>query len=303
MTTTDNAIDRLFEKATIISLAPDQEQELRSVAAHEAGHAVTASRLGIENACLVAGPAAGICALASISDPLKRAAVSWGGVVAESLLALPFRGRKLPPFKLTEWTVFDWSRQVQLHTLSTEDREGIEACDLHSGCKLAFDTLSQNMEILEYAASSLASRSRKLFAENASRGKPSLDRELDAFSVLFHAGQRARTAERKTDKALADTDAATEALTPCQVPSAFNFSTFLANTGSTEAEADDFVRDRTRRDGWGVGRVATEKDFEVAIEFFRERLVTSRQMWITMAKEFHSWRQQQTQTERSKNEH
>jgi len=295
MATTDNAIDRLYEKATIVSLAPEDELHLRSICIHEAGHAVTASQLGIENACLVAGPAAGICAHAPTADPLKRAAVCWGGVVAECLLGLPFRGRKLPPFKLTEWTVFDWSRQVQLHTLSTEDREGIEACDLHSGCKLAFDTLSQNMEILEYAATSLTSRSRKLFAENASRGKPSLDRELDDFSVLFHAEQRARAAERKTDKPLADTDATTEALPPCQVPSAFNFLTFLANTGATEMEADDFVRDRTRREGWGAGRAVGDKEFEVAINFFREHGVSNRDRWIFAAKQFCEWREKAKQ--------
>jgi hypothetical protein len=303
MTITANAIDRLYEKATIVSLAPEDELHLRSICIHEGGHSRVAAAFGIANDYLVAGPGAGVCAHAPCADLVKVAAIGWGGVLAEALMGMPFRGRKLPHYKPTSANLYDWCREVPLHSLSQPDQDGIRGCDLYEGCKVAFDILSSSLDILEYIASSLAERSRKTYAENSRRTERSLDFELDAFSVLFHAGQRARAAERKTDKPLADTDATTEALPPCQVPSAFNFSTFLANTGASEIEMDDFVKDRTRRDAWGVGRAAGDEEFRTAITFFREHQVSTRGMWVTMAKEFHSWRQQQTQIERSTNEH
>jgi hypothetical protein len=299
MTTTGNAIDRIYEKATIVLLAPEDELHLRSICIHEGGHARVAAAFGIANDYLVAGPGAGVCAHAPCADLVKVAAIGWGGVLAEALMGMPFRGRKLPHYKPTSANLYDWCREVPLHSLSQPDQDGIRGCDLYEGCKVAFDILSSSLDILEYIASSLAERSRKTYAENSRRTERSLDFELDAFSVLFHAEQRARAAERSVavPSRRADEVMATP---PCQVPETFTIKSFMDCTGSTEAEVDDFVKDRTRRDAWGVGRAAGDEEFRTAITFFREHGVVNRDRWIHAAKEFHSWRNQK---ERSTNEH
>lgn len=290
-----STIDEIYEKATVTALAPEAELELRCVAVHEAGHGLVAGRLGIQSAAFVAGPGTGICALASCEDPFKLAAVAWGGVLAEWIFQTPVKGHTLPKLKPTADNVYDFVNQVRLHELSKVDRGLIEACqDRHGAALAAFEILSGGVDALDYLASRLCERSRKRFAEAGGRDPSSLARECDFFSSQFHAERRQRDSERDAVGPSGPEDDAP----PCPVPSEFNFPTFLASTGATEAQIYDFVEHQTRQQAWQAGRAASAEEVASAERFFREHGVSNRDRWIFAARQFREWRDKQT-TDRS----
>ena len=265
------------------------EEQLRPVAAHESGHELVASRLGLKNAVHIAGPDAGVCSYRT-SSAFHRAAVGWGGVLAEALTGLTAAGHNLPTFRPTAENLRDWCQQVRVYELSPSDQEAIGMAEHHAACRTAFDILSRNLDVLEYLTSSHAQRAAPVVAERGhSAGLASL--ELDRFSREFHAGLNAEEAARRGDEILAS-------LPPCPLPGdkRFSFASFVECTGASEADVLAFVRDRTRREAWQVGRVVGENEFKIAEKFFRERQLSSRGMWIALAKEFAGWSKQSERT-------
>ena len=282
-------IDEIYRREEI----RQAELGLRPVAAHEHGHGLVASRLGLKNEVHVAGPDAGICSYRT-SSAFHRAAVGWGGVLGEALMGLPAAGHNLPTFRPTAENLRDWCQQVRIYELSPSDQEAIGMAEHHAACRAAFDILSRNLDVLVYLTSSHAQRVAPAVAERGhDPARASL--ELDHFSSEFHMEWNMEAALQRGDEILAS-------LPPCPLPAdkRFNFASFVECTGASEADVLAFVRDQTRREAWQVGRTVGENEFATAEKFFREHRLNSRGPWIASAKEFAEWNKQR---ERNTNEH
>jgi hypothetical protein len=295
MMTTNPILQEIYDVARREEAArrlAEMEPELFSIAVHETAHGLVAAHFGLEPEEMVLATN-GVCVHRS-GTRLANAAVSIAGVMGESLMNAPMRGRPLPKTKLTALTLQKWLDEVRLHTLSNTDRSGIEGYPSRwEAARVAFEVLSDRLDALEYLARRLLDRSLEKCALTSCL--PAID-ELEIQRFIREQGDAftTRAAEKNLRLASARASQILESLPPVKkIPSQFTFATFLEATGASETDVREFCAFKILRERNQIGLGgAPPAACEVALTFFREHGAENRDRWINAAREFCAWREQ-----------
>jgi len=173
----------LTNNMTTIPLNAEDTALLKSVAAHEGGHCVTAAYFKLNPRAFIGGPRSGIVAHRA-GTSLENAAVAFAGVISEDMLKARCPGRTLPKIELTPETFARWSSDMIFNG-------GLEDFARHGGASdvrmveaeprkcesawLAFQILTLRRDQLEWWADLLADKSWRRFREAQIRNRPDLD--------------------------------------------------------------------------------------------------------------------------------
>jgi hypothetical protein len=159
-----------------------REYDLRSVATHEAAHAIVAQHFGLFAAAFVAGRSAGRC-FHKPGSALQSAAVSWAGNFGELMLEAPLRTHKRPLYGLSRRTLRGYVRRADASIFSPPDWDGICAYPNRlESARVAFEILTARRSQLENFSRFLARQFRPLFFEPSFQNAAgAVDRIMDEF--------------------------------------------------------------------------------------------------------------------------
>jgi hypothetical protein len=161
-----------------------REYDLRSVATHEAAHAIVAQHFGLFAAAFVAGRSAGRC-FHKPGSALQSAAVSWAGNFGELLLEAPLRTHKRPLYGLSRRTLRGYVCRADASIFSPPDWEGICAHPNRlESARVAFEILTARRSQLENFSRFLAQQFRPLFFEPKFEGAAAA---VDEMMTEFYA--------------------------------------------------------------------------------------------------------------------
>jgi hypothetical protein len=139
---------------TVDFLNPDFD--LWAVAAHEGGHQfLSAHHFGLDSQA-VATATRGVCFGCRAPDPLKDAAIAWGGLVVQSILTNastllhPISDTPLSEATLKQWC--DEAMRMPQHIAEGHDLAGMPSYYALQGCELAYRVLTANRQSLKACA-------------------------------------------------------------------------------------------------------------------------------------------------------
>jgi len=246
------------------------EQEMFGVAVHEVGHQTVTTELGHSAQAFVGGTTNGVCWLDGDIPCLHRAAIGWGGILAEHILDARPAWRKLPnvvrptPETLGEW--FGQMRAIGMDQLSGGDRALILYSSGMKPVALAFRILWPRQDCVR-------AESKLLLSESRSRLDHSW--QLCEVEIKMFASERQAEALAAHSAQLAQSIAD---LVP--TPSVHNFDSFMRAV-VTDAEAGRqwslFLMDQDRAAG------------DQTLNFFRA-YVSTLEGWESLYREFRQWR-------------
>lgn len=168
----------------------EDEKRLRSLAVHEAGHAIVAAAFNLNPRTAIGGIGSGACLHEKGTD-FQEAAVSWAGVIAEDLFAARNYSRVLPSITLTRATFRDWLYAFlyaggieEFSHVSQSDVDGIKSYpDRYETAEAAFLILANRRDTLEWKAERLADASRDIYRASQIRNDFQYDKQNLLFSL------------------------------------------------------------------------------------------------------------------------